>query len=99
VPASSPSSALSHRMVMGAADVNLCKGALSIAVAVTLAVGGLVLARKRLKYDAFEAHHDVAVAIYTIAGTIAGTIYAVLLAFAVIIVWQAFTDTQSTVAQ
>lgn len=42
-----------------------------------------------------QAHHDVAAAIYTIAGTI----YAVLLAFAVIIVWQAFTDTQSMVAE
>ena len=71
------------------------EAALSIAAAVTLAVGGLVLARKRLKYDALQPHHDVAAAIYTIAGTI----YAVLLAFAVIIVWQAFTDTQSTVAQ
>lgn len=70
-------------------------GAITIAVAVALAVGGLIVARKRLSYSALQAHHDVAAAIYTIAGTI----YAVLLAFAVIIVWQAFTDTQSTVAQ
>jgi len=95
VPASSPSSALSHRMVMGAADVNLCRGRAQHC-------GGRDARGLRsgpgpeaAQLDALQAHHDVAAAIYTIAGTI----YAVLLAFAVIIVWQAFTDTQSMVAE
>jgi hypothetical protein len=70
-------------------------GALFLTGAVVFSLAGLVAARRWLPVDPLKEHHDVAAALFAIEGTI----YAVILAFAVVIVWQAYTDTQSTVAE
>jgi hypothetical protein len=70
-------------------------GAAILAGTVVLSLGGLVAVRRWLPSDLLKEQHDVAAAIFAIVGTI----YAVLLAFAVVIVWQAYTETQSIVAQ
>ena len=69
-------------------------GAILVAV-VAASLGGLFLVRWVLPHKVVMPHHDVTAAIFAITGTI----YAVLLAFAVVIVWQSFTDTQTTVTQ
>lgn len=71
------------------------EGGLMISGAVVISLAGLIFARRHIPYEAVRPHHDVAAAMYAIVGTI----YAVLLAFAVVIVWQAFTNTEATVAQ
>src|SRR5437764_431334 len=56
-----------------------------------LSVLGLLLVRRRVSLKFLETHHEVAgyfVATY-------GTLYAVLLAFAVFVVWVDFKDAQS----
>jgi hypothetical protein len=70
-------------------------GSLIVLGSVLLSLLALFAVRRRLRTELLKEHHDVAAAIYAVVGTI----YAVLLAFAVVIVWQAFTDTQGTVAQ
>lgn len=71
------------------------EGGLIVLVSTACAVAGLLLVRRFAKTELLREHHDVSAAMYALIGTI----YAVLLAFAVVIVWQAFTETQSTVAQ
>jgi hypothetical protein len=62
---------------------------LVIGLPVLLAVVGLLLVRSRLPHPRLKPHHDVAGYIY--AGL--AVLYAVLLAFVVVIVWQQFNTT------
>jgi len=56
-----------------------------------LSVLGLLLVRRRVDLDFLESHHEVAGFFITIYGTL----YAVLLAFAVFVVWVDFKEAQS----
>ena len=67
----------------------LIVGIVVFCVAISLA--GLVLVRRNVELSALEAHHDVAGFILAVVGVV----YAVLLAFIVIIVWQQFDTAQA----
>ena len=56
-----------------------------------LSVLGLVLIRRRVDREFLETHHEVAGVFFTTYGTL----YAVLLAFAVFVVWVDFKDAES----
>ncbi len=63
-------------------------GTLMVGGAVGLSVGGLWIARRVVSPATLREHHDVAGFILAIVGVI----YAVLLAFAVLIVWEQFEE-------
>jgi hypothetical protein len=67
-------------------------GACIVAVTTGLAVLGLVVVRKRVPVSTLEAHHDVAGFILAVVGVV----YAVLLAFVVVISWEQLRDAQAT---
>ncbi|MCX6006758.1 MAG: DUF4239 domain-containing protein [Chloroflexi bacterium] len=67
--------------------------AIMIAVAVGTAVGGVLLVRRFVNVGNLKHHHDVAGPIFSTLGVV----YAVLLAFAIVIVWQNFDMTQNSV--
>jgi len=54
---------------------------------------GLILVRRSVRLSSLEAHHDVAGFILAVIGVV----YAVLLAFTVIIVWEQYDNAKSTV--
>ena len=62
-----------------------------VAFCVALSLGGLVLVRRNVEPSALEAHHDVAGFILAVVGVV----YAVLLAFIVIIVYEQFDTAQA----
>ncbi len=68
-------------------------GAISVAAAVTVAVGGLLLFRRFVPIDILASHHDMTGAKFQVIGTI----YAVLLAFVVVTVWQQYYSVATTV--
>ncbi len=61
-----------------------------VAVAVGLALLGLVLVRRSADLDKFQAHHDVAGFLIAVVGVI----YAVILAFVVVIQWEQFRSAE-----
>lgn len=67
---------------------------LIVLVSVLLSVVGVWYSHRRLKGQVGEGHNDVIVPIYATAGVI----YAVLLAFIVIVVWEQFTTSTENVA-
>jgi hypothetical protein len=58
--------------------------AVTIVVCVAISLGGLLLVRRSVELSELEAHHDVAGFILAVVGVV----YAVLLAFVVIVVWE-----------
>jgi hypothetical protein len=65
--------------LLGLVIVGLCVG---------ISLGGVVLVRRSVKLSDLEEHHDVAGFILAVVGVV----YAVLLAFVVVIAWQQFDD-------
>jgi hypothetical protein len=65
-----------------------------IAVAAT-AVGGLLIVRRRVNHAALSKHNDVGGVVFSIVGTI----YAVVLAFVVVVTWEALGDADERAAQ
>jgi hypothetical protein len=65
---------------------NYAIGLVLIGVAVASSVAGLLVVRRLLPPATLQAHHDVASAKFQVIGTL----YAVLLAFVVVVVWQQF---------
>jgi hypothetical protein len=61
-----------------------------VTVCVGIALGGLVLIRRSVELSDLEAHHEVAGFILAVVGVV----YAVLLAFVVVIAWQQFEDSR-----
>src|SRR5437868_12955855 len=59
---------------------------LAFVVAVGLSIGGLMLVRQSVELSTLERHNDVAGFIIAVVGVL----YAVLLAFVVVVTWQAF---------
>ena len=64
-----------------------------LSVAVGTAVGGVLLVRRIFDVGNMKRHHDIAGPIFSTIGVV----YAVLLAFAIVIVWQDFDQTQNDV--
>lgn len=64
------------------------------AVAAT-AVGGLLIARRRVSHLALAKHNDVGGVVFSIVGTI----YAVVLAFVVVVVWEALGEADERAAR
>lgn len=76
------------------------KAPMSVVIAVLISVAGVVAAaagalivRRRVPIDVLRGHHDVAAAILGVMGTL----YAVLLAFTVVIVWNHFNDAAAAI--
>lgn len=65
-----------------------------VAVA-TAAVGGLLVVRRRVDHSALSKHNDVGGVVFSIVGTI----YAVVLAFVVVVTWEALGDADERAAQ
>jgi Protein of unknown function (DUF4239) len=63
--------------------------------AVGLAIGGMLLVRRSVTLSTLESHNQVAGYIYSVVGVV----YAVLLAFIAIVVWQQHTQVQSQIEQ
>ncbi len=64
-----------------------------LAVAIGTAVGGVLLVRRFYDAGNLKHHHDIAGPIFSTLGVV----YAVLLAFAIVVVWQNFDRTQNAV--
>lgn len=62
-----------------------------VAIAVALSLGGLVLVRRNVELSTLESHHEVAGFILALVGVV----YAVLLAFVVIVTWQQFEESRT----
>ena len=73
----------------------LLTGVVIIGAWVLLALAGLRLVRRAVPIETLEAHHEVAGFIIGVLGAI----YAVLLAFVVVVVWGDFEDARQTVSR
>jgi hypothetical protein len=69
-------------------------GVLVVAVAVATSLGGLIIARRIAKAEKLKPQHDVAGFIIAVVGVI----YAVLLAFMVILQWESYSSAGDTAA-
>ena len=70
-------------------------GPLLVGLTTLLAMAGPFLVRRRVRLDRLVANNEVAGFKFAVVGVL----YAVLLAFAVIIVWEKFSDAENAVAQ
>ena len=70
-------------------------GLLVVGATVGLAIGGMLLVRRSVTLSTLENHNQVAGYIYSVVGVV----YAVLLAFIAIVVWQQHTQVQSHIEQ
>ncbi len=70
-------------------------GTLLIGVATLIAMAGPILVRRRVSLDRLRVNNEVAGFKFATVGVL----YAVLLAFAVIIVWEKFSEAENAVAQ
>jgi Protein of unknown function (DUF4239) len=70
-------------------------GLLVVGATVGLAIGGMLLVRRSVTLSTLESHNEVAGFIYSVVGVV----YAVLLAFIAIVVWQQHTTVQTQVEQ
>ena len=68
---------------------------LLVGVPVLIAMGGLVLVRRFVPLDKLRTNNEVAGFKFATVGVL----YAVLLAFAVIVVWEKFSDADKSVVQ
>jgi hypothetical protein len=66
-------------------------GVAIVGIATAVSVGGLVLVRRSVNLSTLESHHDVAGFILAVVGVV----YAVLLAFVVVVTWQQFEDARA----
>ncbi len=66
-----------------------------LAIPITIAIGGVFLVRRFMPNERLRRHNDIAAPIHA---TIA-VIYAVLLAFVTVIVWEQFNNAEETVAK
>jgi hypothetical protein len=61
------------------------------AVAIATSIGGVLLVRHFFKVDYFKRHHDIAGPIFSTIGVV----YAVMLGFVLVVVWQGFDETRN----
>ncbi|MGE2734992.1 DUF4239 domain-containing protein [Mycolicibacterium vaccae] len=65
-------------------------GALWVAVVVGVSVGGLIVFRKAVSHTRLENTNEVSAPVFQLAGVL----YAVLVAFVVVVVWEQFSDAE-----
>src|SRR4051812_21824674 len=65
----------------------------SLLVAIGLAIAGVAFLQRSVNRDELRESQEVAAAIYAVIGTI----YAVILAFVVVVVWEQFNDADRVV--
>jgi ABC-type multidrug transport system fused ATPase/permease subunit len=82
-------------MTLLSAVPTLVLGVVMVALTVLLAVAGLLLVRRAVPVSILAAHNDVAGFIYAVLGVL----YAVLVPFVLVIVWEEFRDAQTDVAR
>jgi uncharacterized membrane protein YgaE (UPF0421/DUF939 family) len=70
-------------------------GFLFVGMAILVAIAGMLLVRRSVTLSLLESHNEVAGFIYAVVGVI----YAVLLTFVVVTVWERFDHAQATVEQ
>jgi hypothetical protein len=70
-------------------------GTIMVAVAVGMAVGGVLLVHRFVKVNTLKSHHDIAGPIFATIGVV----YAVMLSYVLIIVWQNFDKTNNNVVK
>lgn len=70
-------------------------GILIVVAGVAVSIGGLFLVRRNIELATLEQHNDVAGFIIAVVGVV----YAVILAFVVVVVWQQFETTNAEVSQ
>jgi len=70
-------------------------GLVMFIVAVGIAVGGVLLVRRYVDVSKFKQHHDIAGPIFSTVGVI----YAVMLAFVLVVVWQDFDRASNNVVK
>jgi hypothetical protein len=70
-------------------------GTVMVAVAVGTTVGGVLLVHRFVDIKTLKSHHDIAGPIFATIGVV----YAVMLSYVLIIVWQQFDKTNSNVVQ
>jgi hypothetical protein len=66
-------------------------GVAIVGLSVGLSLGGLVLVRRSVTLSTLESHHEVAGFILAVVGVV----YAVLLAFVVVVTWEQFEDART----
>ena len=69
-------------------------GSIMVAIAIIIAVGGVLLVHHFVNVKTLKSHHDIAGPIFATIGVV----YAVMLSYVLIIVWQQFDKTNSNVA-
>lgn len=70
-------------------------GTIMMVVAVSTAVGGVLLVHRFVKVNTLKSHHDIAGPIFATIGVV----YAVMLSYVLIIVWQQFDTTNNNVVK
>ncbi len=70
--------------------VTLLQGVLFVGLVVLLSLGGMAVVRRSVELSTLELHNDVAGFVYAVLGVI----YAVVLAFVVIVVWEEFSSAE-----
>ncbi|MHB8086222.1 MAG: bestrophin-like domain [Dehalococcoidia bacterium] len=70
-------------------------GIVMVAIAIGISVGGVLLVHHFVKVNTLKSHHDIAGPIFATIGVV----YAVMLSYVLIIVWQNFDKTNNNVAQ
>jgi hypothetical protein len=73
----------------------LLLGLFIIILSITVAVGGVCIVRWRVHYTILKEDHEAAGFLYSMVGVV----YAVLLGFITVVVWQQYRDTQNYVQQ
>ncbi|WNG86702.1 DUF4239 domain-containing protein [Mycobacterium sp. ITM-2016-00317] len=73
----------------------LVLGTLWVTVIVGISVGGLLLFRKVMPAERFDSANTVSTTMFQLAGTL----YAVLVAFVVVVVWEQFSDAEDASGQ
>lgn len=68
-------------------------GILVVLIAICIAVGGVAFARRSLSIDLLRRHNEIAAPIHAAIGVM----YAVLLGFVVIVVWEQYNDAEAAV--
>jgi hypothetical protein len=72
---------------------NAISGLLIVVLSILLSIAGMYIVRRRVPFARLKANNEVAGFIYSMIGIV----YAVLLGFLVVVVWERYSDTESSV--
>lgn len=72
---------------------NAVTGLLIVVLSILLSLAGMYLVRRRIPFTRLKENNEVAGFIYSMVGIV----YAVLLGFLVVVVWERYSDTESSV--